>query len=260
MNGVDCKAVCREIDELDRDERPGVTILAHVKACAQCQAFYNERVRLREIVADLPAVSAPADFDFRLRAKLATAKSSPAASPRMFGFSIPSVALATIALLVVGGLSFRVLTGSGSESGVAVTETPRANEPTTTQTPLTSPESVRAVPPDIKLDDQTAETTAPTSKPNSGLKSNGAFAKAENRRRGSGRYPVQQLVRRENPLAGTETASMFPLEASEPLRVSVDYAAGGSRTISVPTLSFGSQEVVSRGGSPMMKTSARTVW
>ena len=256
MNGVDCKAVCREIDELDRDGRPGVTILAHVKACAQCQTFYNDRIRLRELVAELPAVSAPADFDFRLRAKLATAKSSPATSPLMFGFSIPSVALATIALLVVAGLSFRVLTGSGSESGVAVTETSRANLPTTTQTP----ESVSSVTPDIKLTDSTSETTAPTSKPNSGLKSNGAGVKAENRRRGSGRYPAQQFVRRENPLAGTETASMFPLEASEPLRVSVDYAAGGSRTISVPTLSFGSQEVVSRGGSPMMKTSARTVW
>ena len=39
MNGVDCKAVCREIDELDRDERAGVMILAHVKTCAQCRTF-----------------------------------------------------------------------------------------------------------------------------------------------------------------------------------------------------------------------------
>ena len=257
MNGVDCKAVCREIDELDRDERPGVTILAHVKSCAQCQSFYNDRSRLRELVAELPAISAPADFDFRLRAKLATAKSSPITGPRMFGFSIPSVALATIALLLVAGLSLRVWTGNGSESGVAVIETSRANEPTTTQAPSTSLESVT---PDIKATDSIAETTALGSKPNAGLNGNEVVVKAENRRRGSGRSPVQQFVRRENPLAGSETASVFPIEASEPLRVSVDYAAGGSRTISVPTLSFGSQEVVSRGGSPMMKTSARTVW
>jgi hypothetical protein len=255
MNGVDCKAVCREIDELDRDERPGLTILAHVKSCVQCRTFYDDRSRLRGLVAELPAVSAPADFDFRLRARLATAKSSPT-SPRMFGFSLPSVALAIIALLVVGGLSFRALTGSGSESPVAVTETSQANEPTTAQAPSTSPESVT---PSIKATDSIAETTALSSQPNAGVKPNPAAVKAENRRRG-GRYPVQQFVRRENPLAGTETASMFPLEASEPLRVSVDYATGGSRTISVPTLSFGSQEVVSRVGSPMMKTSARTVW
>jgi hypothetical protein len=255
MNGVDCKAVCREIDELDRDERPGLTILAHVKSCVQCRTFYNDRSRLRELVAELPAVSAPADFDFRLRAKLATAKSSPT-SPRVFGFSLPSVALATIALLVMGGLSFRAFTGSSGEPPVAVTETSQANEPTTAQALSTSPESVT---PSIKATDSTAETTALSSQSNAGVKPNAVAVKANNRRRG-GRYPVQQFVRRENPLAGTETASMFPLEASEPLRVSVDYATGGSRTISVPTLSFGSQEVVSRVGSPMMKTSARTVW
>lgn len=258
MNGVDCKAVCREIDELDRDGRPSVTILAHVKSCAQCRTFYNDRSRLRELVAELPAISAPADFDFRLRAKLATAKSSPT-SPRMFGFSIPSVALATIALLVVGGLSFRALTGSGSEPTVAVTETSQVNETTTAQAPSPSPESVTPST-NIKATDSTAETTALDSQPSASVKPNTVAVKAENRRRGGGRYPVQQFVRRENPLAGTETASMFPLEASEPLRVSVDYATGGSRTISVPTLSFGSQEVVSRVGSPMMKTSARTVW
>ncbi len=256
MNGVDCKAVCREIDELDRDERPGVAILAHVKTCAQCRTFYSDRFRLRELVAELPAISAPADFDFRLRARLATAKGSPVTSPRMFGFSIPSVALATIAVLVGAGLSVRLLTGSSGESAVAVTETSRANESATAQTPSTSPESAT---PDIKAPGATADTTAVSLQPNAGLKPDRAV-KSENRRRGNGRYPVQQFVKRENPLAGTETASMFPLEASEPLRVSVDYAAGGSRTISVPTLSFGSQEVVSRGGSPMMKTSARTVW
>jgi len=257
MNGVDCKSVCREIDELNRDEHAGVMILAHVKTCAQCRTFYNDRFRLRELVAELPAISAPADFDFRLRAKLASAKGSPLTSPRRCGFSIPSVALATIALLVGAGLSVRVLTGSGNQSDVAVTETSRANEAMTTKTPSTSPE---AVTPETKPTDSTADTTALSSQPNVGSKPKGVIVKAENRRRAGGRYPVQQFVRRENPLAGTETASMFPLESSEPLRVSVDYAAGGSRTISVPTLSFGSQEVVSRGGSPMMKTSARTVW
>ncbi len=64
---------------------------------------------------------------------------------------------------------------------------------------------------------------------------------------------------RNDFVARSESAAVFPLEAAEPLRVSVDYATGGSRTISLPAVSFGSQQVVAQGAS-MMKTSARTVW
>jgi hypothetical protein len=69
---------------------------------------------------------------------------------------------------------------------------------------------------------------------------------------------VNNGIRRDQFFAKSQT-SPFSLEAAEPMRVSVDYATGGSRTISLPAVSFGSQQVVASGAS-MVKTSARTVW
>lgn len=259
MKVVDCKVVSREIDELDHDQRPRAAILAHTEECAQCRSFYNDRVRLREMVAGLPNVDAPADFDFRLRARLANEKAQSVSGPRMFGFSIPSVGLATIALLVGAGLSMRAIMGPAGNPPVANNESPRVIESVTPATATTSPQVKEA---NAGATDGQSDTANLALEQENGSKSSeGTVARGANRRRRVLRESDQpQLVKREDFLAGSETAAMFPLEASEPLRVSVDYATGGSRTLSLPTLSFGSQQFVSRGGSAMMKTSARTVW
>lgn len=259
MKVVDCKVVSREIDELDRDQRPRAAILAHTENCAQCRSFYSDRVRLREMVAGLPTVDAPSDFDFRLRARLANEKAQSVSAPRMFGLSIPSVALATIALLVGAGLSMRAIMGPAGDPPVAVNESPRVTESVTTPNATTSTE-VNA--PTVNATDNQSDTVNVALQKDKASKSGeGSGARGPNRRRKAlGESDRPQIVKREDLLAGSDTAVMFPLEASEPLRVSVDYATGGSRTLSLPTLSFGSQQVVSRGGSPMMKTAARTVW
>ena len=257
MKVVDCKVVSREIDELDRDQRPSAAILAHTESCAKCRSFYSDRVRLREMVAGLPTVDAPSDFDFRLRARLANEKAQSA--PRMFGFSIPTFALATIALLVGAGLSMRAIMEPADNPPVAVNESPRVTESQTTPTATNSTE-VHA--PNVSTTDGQSDTTNLASQQDKTSKTNDvSIARGPNRRRRALRQSeLPQIVKREDLLAGSETAVMFPIEASEPLRVSVDYATGGSRTLSLPTLSFGSQQFVSRGGSPMMKTAARTVW
>lgn len=259
MKVVDCKVVSREIDELDRDQRPRAAILAHTEDCERCRSFYSDRVRLRDMVAGLPTVDAPADFDFRLRARLANEKVQSVSGSHMFGFSIPSVALATIALLVGAGLSMRAIMGPAGNPPVAVNESPRVTESVTTPTAAKSPE--------VKTtnagatDGQITTANLALQKEKGAKSSEGSVSREANRRRRVLRESDQpQVVKREDLVAGSETAVMFPLEASEPLRVSVDYATGGSRTLSLPTLSFGSQQVVSRGGSPMMKTAARTVW
>lgn len=258
MKVVDCKVVSREIDELDHDQRPSATILAHTEECAQCRSFYSDRVRLREMVAGLPNVDAPADFDFRLRARLANQKAQSVSGPRMFAFSIPSVALATIALLVGAGLSMRAIMGPAGDPPVAINESPRATESVTTATATASPEIKET---NTNATDGQSDANLALQQDKGSKSSETSVSRAANRRRRVLRESDQpQIVKREELLAGSEAAAMFPLEASEPLRVSVDYATGGSRTLSLPTLSFGSQQVVSRGGSPMMKTSARTVW
>src|SRR5215510_2423926 len=43
----------------------------HLRECAACREFQEQQTKLRQIVGSLGTVSAPADFDFRLRARLA---------------------------------------------------------------------------------------------------------------------------------------------------------------------------------------------
>src|SRR6185503_3773565 len=58
-----------------------------------------------------------------------------------------------------------------------------------------------------------------------------------------------------------DASPVFPIEASpQPLNVSLDYAKRGSRTISVPALSFGSEGVLTGEGSSIVRTSTKGVW
>ena len=69
MKWMECRATRREIDEAG--EQLSTQALRHVASCAPCLAFQNERGRLRELLTSLEPVTAPADFDFRLRARIA---------------------------------------------------------------------------------------------------------------------------------------------------------------------------------------------
>lgn len=258
MKAVDCRIVSREIDELSRDQEPSQAVLSHTAECVRCQSFYHDRLKLRQIVGELPTVSAPADFDFRLRARLATEKGKDSASfaARVFGFGFPSVALVSIALLVGATLSMWALTNSGNQP--AVNETPRIVASLPVPIDRSSQETATPQPVTTAIDDSDVSKPDLVTKPKEG-----SSPPRSNRKRSGARNSnvmQAQILNREELIAGADPAVVFPLEASEPLRVSVDYATGRSRTISLPTLSFGSQDVVSGGASPMMKTSARTVW
>jgi hypothetical protein len=221
------------------------------------------------MVAGLVAVKVPADFDFRLRARLANGEGKqPAAfliGRQAFGF--PSVLLATLALLVGGGLALRVLWPSTDSSSIVGSETPSLNQPVPQfkQNPPAETQAVVKVPDQIF--DQTIARNKPTvARPRSlAVRSTGRTALAMTRSKdrvatkdfSSGQAPV---VKRNDSIVGNETAAIFLIEASEPMKISLDYSTGISRTISLPPLSFGSQQVVSPGVSQMVKTSAKGVW
>src|SRR5687768_1322294 len=113
MKANDCNIVSREIDELDRGQLPSLAVREHTQVCAQCQSFYDDRLKLRQMVAGLEAVEAPADFDFQLRARLASERGTAASrfSPGIFKLGLPAVALATVAILVGVGLFMRAFVG-----------------------------------------------------------------------------------------------------------------------------------------------------
>ena len=48
----------------------------HLGECSECRVFHDKQIKLRQIVGSLGTVSAPADFDFRLRSRLASENSN----------------------------------------------------------------------------------------------------------------------------------------------------------------------------------------
>lgn len=99
---MNCKKCRREIDETDKDQRISDEALAHVAACTPCRTFRAERIALREMVGSLGVVSAPADFDFRLRARLAAEKSvHPSLARRIFAPTSHAIAIAAAFVLIV---------------------------------------------------------------------------------------------------------------------------------------------------------------
>ena len=246
MKEIGCKTVSKEIDELESGQLPAAKTQAHLHDCASCRSFYDERQKLRQMIAGLETIEAPGDFDFRLRARLANLRSARVSAFSSFGFGLPSIALAVLAILVGLGIYMRATTDALNDDSLAQSQASQAAAPVTTQP--ASPAAARSTKPPTPA--ATLITTSDQPE---------VTVKGRVRNRSGNRNPNSNTVRRDDFLAKSETWAMFPLEAAEPLRVSVDYATGGSRTISLPTVSFGSQQVVASGAS-MVKTSARTVW
>src|SRR5712691_2849784 len=121
MRTINCRNVCREIEEADLGQQLGGLAFEHTRSCAQCLSFYEDRFKLRQLAASLGTVEAPADFDVRLRARLAKEKPGEFAIAG-FSFGLPSVALATLALLLGLGAGFllRVLRPTNSSTSARV--------------------------------------------------------------------------------------------------------------------------------------------
>src|ERR1044071_1686117 len=71
----ECKVYRREIDEAAGGGHVSTGARAHAAHCRACGDALRERERLRALVGGLGRVEAPADFEFRLRARMAAAKS-----------------------------------------------------------------------------------------------------------------------------------------------------------------------------------------
>jgi hypothetical protein len=246
MKEIGCKTVSKEIDELESGQLPGAKAQAHLQDCGSCASFYDDRQKLREMISGLETVEAPGDFDFRLRARLANLRAEPVSAFSSFGFGLPAVALAVLAILVGVGIYMRATSDALIEQPLTQSEPSKIATPASAQ-------------PDKPADSNSAELAVSREVESVPGSETAAPAKHFVRSRKGNRNSNSNAVRRDDFLAKSETSAMFPLEAAEPLRVSVDYATGGSRTISLPTVTFGSQQVVASGAS-MVKTSARTVW
>jgi hypothetical protein len=258
MKENDCKAIRREIEENDLGSELDSAVMDHLRGCSGCRAFYESDNKLRRTMAGLVPVEAPADFDFRVRARIANEQ------PSRNYFSIgnlslanPSVAAVALVLLVGGMFVWTNFRTTKPANEVATGKAPDPTGPKMTEA------SQNTVPPgDLQRPSEAAvhSTTASnlTNSQNSkrvnvqfgGPKGNRRLASEELSNSGAA------VFRKEDSAGDARAALSFPLQT---LKVSVDDGSGVSRTISIPTVSFGSQRTVA-GTASSFQPPARSDW
>jgi hypothetical protein len=242
MNSKTCREVRREIDESDLRLRLSGEVVTHVASCAPCHQFQQERSQLRELVGSLEPVTAPPDFDMRLRARIAAERQRPARASLFSQFLVSTPAMAAAALVVV--LAASVIWFSQRNRS---------------QSPVTASESSKQLGKSSEGGlPVKSETTAPL------IASN--YPENPSTAGGPDREVPRAVNRRTNdaPLVKTRSSAGdfdvkpamtisrivdSPGEVSlsapdKPLVVSVEDDSGARRNISLPAVSFGSQRLV----------------
>lgn len=265
MKTIDCNNVRRAIDEAANGEILAAPARDHLRNCGACANFADEQRQLKEMVASLGTVAAPADFDFKLRARLAASRSSRKGVFSDNGFRMRAVAFATL-ILLFGFVVILTSVKSRSNESAPVAQAPASQTGSET---ARSDQKARA--------EQTPSSNdvvaiSPTQDPVSTNVKESTPARNLSKRNGNS---LSQYVARNGQVRTTDLSASaapvfrvergmgstaFPLGTSyQSLKVSVDDGRGSFRTISLPTVSFGSSRVLARNPAPVM-VSTRDSW
>ncbi len=260
MRNANCQNIRREIEEAGSAELLGLAAIAHIQDCPECETLSQQHTKLQQIISGLGTVEAPGDFDFRLRARLAGEKRGASAS-RFSGFSLGlrPVAVAAMLLLLVGAAL--VFLNSRNQTVTPVASNPETPKYTPAPVPVKvaipsnttgTGEQATALPP---KDDSTGNDKGehPSVRSPRNRESNSEVATNRGGNRFATRDSSSLQATSLRPDDAAYPTAAFPINASyQQLKVSVDDGRGTSRTISVPTVSFGSERSISQSAAPMM--------
>ena len=236
MKNNNCKLIRRELDELMLGEAWSSRATGHLRECASCREFHEQQTKLRQIVGSLGTVEAPADFDFRLRARLANE-----------GNSAPTIYWA----FVRRGLAVAAMVIVFATAAVVVRNV--MNKPATVDNVAQQPQVHQPVPPPevtpvVKDEDKPEEMVAGAGTKIPVTIRKNRSSQSDSRKRLSS---VDFSYERATVINGTEpvgVSAAFPIDTSvQSFKVSLDDGRGNAKTILVPTISFGSQRIVQSG-------------
>ena len=251
----ECKVYRREIEEA-ADGRPVSTgTSSHASVCRACGDELRERERLRALVGGLGKVGAPADFDFRLRARMALAKIDRghgrfSGTRWLYGFA--PVAVAACFVVVSATLYFRQTTRPTPADASAITAPPASSvEPD--RTPSVNVQSLPAAPAvagvDIAKVNPTGAASRRTHKPAHKLSTRIMQAR-EVASKGERRADVE-LRTAVGSFTAAQIVTPISVQASAgPLRVILMDERGAEHVVPMRSVSFGSQDFLSRGATP----------
>lgn len=108
---MNCQNVKTTIDTTSRREPLHETVKSHLGGCADCRGYADDTSALLALLGGQPRVAAPADFNFKLRARIARAQAEPHGPVAVLEnfwaktFSWGQAAMATATLAIVAALS-----------------------------------------------------------------------------------------------------------------------------------------------------------
>ena len=290
MNCQKCKI---EIEDRDpRRELLSGAAEAHMAACASCRLFGEERLALRRLVGRLEAVSAPADFDFRMRARMAAERGVGAQTARRatwFGFSPAALSwplAACLALIISASLYFQPRRANEpAEAATAAKAIPSRAEQARGAEAAAAARS-----PQLPVADSVPSSMGrPSNETGQGVVT-ASLKSSPNpeRRRIYSTRPAERIVsesasaltehsistslmgsatpRAAGGIAPRSEGALIPVQLDAPegqLKVLLRDTSGGARTISVDSVSFGSRDVMGRPGATYTRASLSTnqgVW
>jgi hypothetical protein len=234
MRKNNCEVIRQELDELMLGETLSADATEHLRECAECHEFNEKQTRLRQIVGSLGTVSAPPDFDFRLRARLANDTNS--AAFHFWPLAWRGLAFTAVLLVfVMGAILLRNVFKRPPEKQIA------------TQQHNTAP----APQPAPTVEQRQQSNPAPEIVASSSDKRRQVI---RNERSARIRRPLvaedfssegAEVIKSREPSGAFEVLRLDSTLQS--LKVSLDDGRGNARTISVPTISFGSQRMLQTG-------------
>lgn len=243
MKIMNCKTARREIDEIFPNGNLNGDIRAHLESCGDCGELYKSQSHLQQIMGTLETVNVPNDFDFRLHARLRKPQ------PAILGWWMKATSVALGAALC---LLIAFLVGPGvfvKRTEPAVAEGTRL--PSTAETVVPSAPVERA---GLNPDEVFASTPVVGRTRANNPRHQLASIKTGRRAQSAvmefssegASHITGPIVIRESPA--------FPIDApAQGLRLSLDDGRGNARTISFPTVSFGSQRVLSNANQLQSK-------
>lgn len=253
-----------------RRERLSDAATAHLSACADCRVFGEERLALGRLIGGLEKVSAPADFDFRMRARMAAEANARTTRAGWFNFSPAALSwplAACFALVISASLYFQPQRQTQPPPAGATASAP-AEQPRTAAVVMQTPTQQAS---DIEADSQIAPVKSVETLRSADAPSMKNLLAARRRvppvsvgeRRTVDATQIRAAVEESNSVSligatvtvaanGTATngeRALIPVQVSaqeRPLKVLLQETGGAARTISVESVSFGSRDVIGR--------------
>jgi len=242
MNANDCRTVRLEIDTAELGHRLSGPLEMHLAACAACAQFRTERAQLRELVGSLKPVAAPADFDMRLRARIAREKAASARQPFIFRFAMTTPAIAVVALIVLTIASIVWINQRNRTANTPIANTNPKSEKATSPAPLPANRDAVSQPkePVVAINNPPVNSKRTNPSERNSVKSLPVSVNTPSQVSEFNTRGAESIRQRDR--AG-EVSLTAP---SKPMVVSVQDANGATHKILLPPISFGSQRLDNR--------------